>query len=416
MKDLTVALLIGVSLFAASASGAPAKRLAALQLLPAPPFNAGNGVPGLAEIATTDHPAEAFRNAEEIFPTRRVADSGTPSVFSRADTPLSVSYRFDDNAYTLADFVTRNEATALLILKGDQILFEGYYQGAEPSDSFLSFSLAKSFVSTLVGFAIADGYIHDLNDPVLRYLPELKGSAYETATIKQVLQMASGTGFSDENYSADDVDMAGFFGVVVRSRGGLYDYARSYKSARKPGEVFQYASTDTEILGALVARTTHRSISAYLSEKLWRPIGAEAPARWVLDQSGSAGRESAAGGLVARLRDYGRFGLLFANLGEWQGKQLLPQGWAELATRPADPFVDYGALAPGYPLGYGLHWWCLPGSNRRFSAEGIHGQFIAVDPVQKLVVVKLASWQEAWDARKEAEFYAFFEAVADAVR
>ena len=416
MKDLSTALLIALTLCFASAQGAPAKRLPANQLAPAPAFDAGDGVPGLAEVAVTEHPAAAFRNAEEIFPTRRVADSGTPSPFTTAEAPLEISYRFDDTGYTLADFVARNDATALLILKGDRILFEGYYQGAGPTDSFLSFSLAKSFVSTLVGFAVADGHIHDITDPVIRYLPELKGSAYETATIKQVLQMASGTGFSDENYTATDVDMAGFFGVLVRSRGGLYDYARSYRAARKPGEAFQYASTDTEILGALIARTTHRSVSAYLSEKLWRPMGAEAPARWVLDQSGSAGRETAAGGLVARLRDYGRFGLLYANLGQWQGSQLLPPGWVEAATRPSDPFVDYGALASGYPLGYGLHWWCLPGSNRRFSAEGIHGQFIAVDPVQKLVVVKLSSWQEAWDARKEAEFYAFFEAVADAVR
>lgn len=412
----TVALLIAASCFYATVGDAAAKRLTTAQLLPAPAFAAADAVPGLAEWAFTDRTAVTYRNMEEIFPTRRVADGGAPSPLASADRPLEISYRFDDATYTLADFVTRSATTGLLILKDGKILFEGYYQGAEPSDMFMSFSLAKSFVSTLVGFAVADGDINSITDPIIQYLPELKGSAYETATIKQVLQMASGTGFSDDDYSAKDADIAGYAMVLNHNRGGLYDYARSYKSVRKPGQVFQYASADTEVLGALVARVTHRSLSGYLSEKLWRPLGAEAPARWILDQPGSAGRELAAGGLQARLRDYGRFGLLYANLGAWQGSQLLPVGWVEAATRPSDPYVEYGALAPGYPLGYGLQWWCLPGSNRRFAAEGIHGQFIAVDPVQKLVVVKLSGWAEAWDQRQEAEFYAFFEAVADAVR
>jgi CubicO group peptidase (beta-lactamase class C family) len=247
------------------------------------------------------------------------------------------------------------------------------------------------------------------------YLPELKGSAYEAATVKQVLQMASGTSFSEE-YENKDSGIATFAAIVARSQGGLYDFARSFKGAYPPGQRFYYATTNTEVLGALVARVTGRTLSAYLAEKLWQPLGAEAPARWILDQPGSAGREVAGGGLQVRLRDYGRFGLLYANLGRWHGAQLLPAGWVEAATRPADPYVDYGKLEPGYALGYGYQWWCLPGANHRFTAQGIHGQFILVDPVEKLVVVKLSSWLHAWEDRKEAETYAFFEAVADAVR
>jgi CubicO group peptidase (beta-lactamase class C family) len=152
-----------------------------------------------------------------------------------------------------------------------------------------------------------------------------------------------------------------------------------------------------------------------MSEKLWKPLGAEAPARWVLDQPGEAGREMAGGGLQVRLRDFGRFGLLFANRGEWHGRQLLPAGWMEAATQPHDPHVEYGHLTQGSPLGYGYQWWLFPGEHRAFTAQGIHGQFVLVDPVEKVVVVKLSSWQRAWENDKEAETYAFFTAVVEAL-
>ena len=413
MRRLT-ALLITAAVLAASGDAlAAGKRIAAKDLVPSPAWDAGDGVPTPAGLFTTENTAVTYRNIEEVLPTRRIAPGASPSPLATAATPLEVHYRFGDATYSIADFVKRTDTTGLLILKGDQILYEGYYQGADPQDLFMSFSVGKSFVSTLVAFALADGKLRSLDDPILGYLPELQGSAYETATIKQVLQMASGTSFIEE-YEDKDSDIAAFAAVVAKNHGGLYDLSRSYRGAYPPGERFYYATANTEVLGALVARVTGRSLSAYLSEKLWQPLGAEAAARWLLDAPGSGGRELAGGGLQVRLRDYGRFGLLFANLGRWHGTQLLPAGWVEAATRPADPYVDYGKLQPGYPLGYGYQWWCLPGANRRFTAQGIHGQFILVDPVEKVVIVKLSSWLHAWEDEKEAETYAFFAAVVDA--
>jgi len=414
LRRVTALVIAATLACAASATFGAGQRLAPKDLVAAPAFDAGDGVPPPAGMFTTQTPAVTFRSIEESFPTRRIATSRVPSALVPPTTSFDVHYRFDEATLSIADFVARTDTTGLLILKGDQILFEGYYQGADQSDLFMSFSTGKSFVSTLVGFAIADGKIKSVDDPVLGYLPELKGSAYEQATIKQVLQMATGTSFTEE-YEERESDIANFAALISRGHGGLYDFARSFKGAYAPGTRFYYATANTEILGALVARVTGKSLSAYLSEKLWRPLGAEAPARWILDQPGSAGREVAGGGLQVRLRDYGRFGLLFANLGQWHGAQLLPAGWVEAATRPADPYVDYGKLMPGYPLGYGYQWWCLPGANHRFTAQGIHGQFVLVDPVQKLVVVKLSSWLHAWDDKKEAETYAFFAAVADAL-
>ena len=246
-------------------------------------------------------------------------------------------------------------------------------------------------------------------------MPDLKDLAYEKARIIDVLQMSSGTSYTEE-YTNPESDIAKFVDIYDSGTGGAYDFARSFKSARAPGEKFYYASADTLILGELVARVTGQSLSAYMSDKLWKPMGAQAAARWILDSAGSRGREMAMGGMQAQLRDYGRFGMLFANGGRMGDKQVVPRNWVEEATVPRAPYLEYGKLIPDYPLGYGYQWWCIPGPHHPFTAEGIHGQFVMVDPVEHLVVVKLSSWREAWDDAKDAETRAFFQAVADAYR
>jgi CubicO group peptidase (beta-lactamase class C family) len=390
------------------------KQLDARHLLPAPVFNSGSGVADAATWVSPADPAATFRNLQETFPTRRVANGPWVSPLNAPTAAFDVRYTSGGQSYGIAEFAPRTGTTGLLILKSDRIIFEGYYQGADANDQFMSFSTGKSFVSTLIGIALGEGKIRSLDDPMVVYLPEVKGSAYEKASIRDVLQMSSGTSYS-EDYEDPKSDFLGFVGAVSRNRGGLYDFCRSFKAARAPAKEFHYATCDTEMLGALLARVSGTSVSAYMSEKLWKPLGAEAPARWLLDQPGAAGREMSGGGLQVRLRDYGRFGLLFANHGEWHGRQLLPAGWMEEATRPHDPHVDFGKLIKGYPLGYGYQWWLLPGEHRAFTAQGVHGQFVMVDPVEKVVVVKLSSWQRAWEDDKEAETYAFFAAVVEAL-
>ena len=392
---------------------AAGSRLARSELAPAPAFDSGDLVPGRATWVLDNSPPVTYRSLSEILPTRRIAPAATPSTLKEPSKPFDVHYSFDGSEHTIADFAVRTGTTGLLILKGNQILFEGYYQGADRQDNFMSFSTGKSVVSTLVGLAIGDGKIASVEDPIIKYLPELKGSAYAKARIRDVLQMSSGTSYTEE-YEDPKSDFIHFAEAITRNEGGLYDFSRSFKAAHPPGEKFYYASTDTEILGALVARVTGNSVSAYMSAKLWQPMGAEAAARWIIDQPGAPGREVAAGGLQIQLRDFGRFGSLFAHDGQVQGRRVLPEGWVEQATRPSSPQVQFGKLYPGYPLGYGFQWWCLPGPHHSFTAQGIHGQFVLVDPAEDLVVVKLSSWPHAWEDKMEAETYAFFGAVADA--
>jgi CubicO group peptidase (beta-lactamase class C family) len=411
---IAIAALL-VVLMPAAMGAAADKRLEGDALIPSPVFDAGDGVAGRSGSILFGNPPATFRSIPEVLPSRRVAPADKPSLLKEPTKPFEVHYTYGGASYALADFVGRTDTTGLLILKGDQVLFEGYFLGADRQDNFISFSTGKSFVSTLLALAIRDGKIASVEDPVVKYLPEVKGSAYGVARIRDLLQMSSGTSYSEE-YEDADSDIQQYVSLLNRSQGGIYDFARSFKSARPPGQKFYYASTDTEVLGALIARATGKSLSAYMSEKLWKPIGAGAPARWVIDQPGSAGREMAAGGLLVQLRDFGRFGLLFANGGKVQGKQILPEGWVEQATRPGSPQVDYGKLQPDYALGYGYQWWCLPGPHRSFTAQGIHGQFVLVDPVEHVVVVKLSNWEHAWEDPKEAETYAFFSAVVAALR
>ncbi|HOY76414.1 MAG TPA: serine hydrolase, partial [Hyphomonadaceae bacterium] len=249
---------------------------------------------------------------------------------------------------------------------------------------------------------VADGKIASIDDMVTQYLPDVAGGAYEKATIRNVLEMSSGTSF-DESQATADSDLARFIGVLARNQGGLYDFAKGFKAVREPGVKFNYASADTEVLGALLAKATGEPLANYLSRKVWQPMGAEADARWILDAPGSAGREAAAGGISARLRDYGRFGLMFLHNGKINGKQVVPADWVKVATSPQSPHTQIGALGTNAPRGYGYQWWLPPGEDGVYMAVGIHGQYIFVDQKRDLVIVKTAAWPTPGGSRALVE-------------
>lgn len=364
--------------------------------------------------AAPENSGGAFHNMEELFPSRRIAPAARPMPLKEPTAPFAASYGFKGKTYGLDAFASNTRTTGLLIMRGDQILYERYAHGSAPDSRFVSFSVGKSFVSSLIGVALSEGAIKSLDDKMISYLPELKGGAYETATIRDVLQMSSGTSFEEE-YTDAKSGIGGFLALFDRNQGGLYDYSRKFKAARKPGEKFNYASADTEILGALLAKATGQQLSDYMTEKLWKPMGAEGEARWILDQPGDAGREVAAGGLLIRLRDYARFGYLAAHDGAVDGRQVLPKGWIALATQPQSPQVDYGKLGGGV-TGYGYQWWLIPGPDRAFTGEGIYGQFLMVNPALDLVVVKTSNWTGAWDDAMSEETFALFDALSEQVR
>jgi CubicO group peptidase (beta-lactamase class C family) len=357
----------------------------------------------------------SFRSIDRIFFTRRVPRSGAVSTLRPASGTLDVRYVYDGAERGLDEFVTRTDTTGLLVLHDGAILHEEYYRGADETSRFLSMSVAKSFVSTLVGIALGDGLIASVEDTVTQYLPELRGTGYDGVSIEHVLQMSSGVDFSEE-YTDAESDVFKLFAPIRDGTGRLNEVAASFGRAREPGAEFYYASNDTQILGMLIARVTGRTLSQFMAERLWGPLGAESDALWMVDSEGDDGVEMAFGGLNVTLRDYGRFGLMMAYGGRWNGAQLLPVGWVEMATVPRAPQVQYGKLYPGSKMGYGYQWWCFPGAGGAFTGEGIFGQLLMVDPVLDLVVVKTSVWPVAWDVAKEDESFAFFDAVRELVR
>lgn len=366
-----------------------------------------------------DHRADKYQRAEQIFPTRMVHAGRDVWQLPASERPLPEDFRYEwqGATYGVEAFNQRTNSNALLVLKNGTIAHESYLNGALPSTRFISFSTGKSFTSTLVGVALAKGLIDSLDDPLTRYLPALTGSAYDGVSIRQALQMTSGVKWDEESYDWSDTSKAlvrNWLGSYVEQRYRMVEGANELPRAHPPGEHFNYNTMESSILGWLVENVCRQRLAAFMENNLWRPAGMEFDAAWILDGPEDVGREMAGGGLLATLRDFGRFGLLMARGGEAHGQRIVPNEWVQAATRPGSDAVAYGKLYPDYPLGYGYQWWLLP--NGRFEAQGVYGQLIYVAPADDVVIVKLSYWPEAWVPALEMESYAFFDAVIEALR
>ena len=352
----------------------------------------------------------SLRHVSEIFASRPVRRGETVSVLPRGEQLLTLVYDLGDARFGLDDYLERSRTTGLIVVKDGRIVLERYRLGADDRSLLMSMSVSKSFVSTLVGFAIGDGLIATVDDPIDAYLPELRGSGYDGVPIKAVLQMSSGVDFF-ESYGTPDSDFNRMWNESLRdNKTPIHRFVRETKRLRAPYERFYYAAVETLALGWLVSRVTGKTLSAYMSEKLWGPLGMESDAAWMTDGQGENAGEAAFCCLSATLRDYARFGLLMAQDGVWQGTRLLPAGWVRAATHPEGPQVQPGKLAQGYGIGYQYHWWTLPDA---FLARGVNGQFIYVNPAEQLVIVIASAWPVWWSGVLENHTFALFDAVAE---
>jgi len=312
------------------------------------------------------------------------------------------------------DYFKRARTTGLIVLKDGKIVYEHYGFGADEHSLLTSQSVAKSITSTLVGFAIGDGLIRSVDDPISDYLPELKGSGYEGVPIKAVLQMSSGVDYTESYDSGSMSDSEKMWNeALIYNKKPLTEFVRNIKRSREPFKRFNYAGIESQALGWLVSRVTGKTMSDYLSEKMWKPLGMEANANWATDGRGPAANETAFCCVNATLRDYARFGLLMAQDGVWQGRRLLPEGWVAEATRSDMPQVQPGKLYDGYDMGYQYQWWTFPGEDHAFTAEGINGQFIYVNPAEKVVIVVTNVWKDWWIEDLEHHTHAIFESFVE---
>jgi len=328
----------------------------------------------------------SFSHFDEIFRGRLIHKAPTPSRLVRVAEP-HITWTFWGEDLTLDDYLARNPTTGLLIARGDTIFVERYQYGRTDRHRFTSFSMAKTVTAMLIGIAIDERRIRSVDDLVAVYVPALAGTEYGRTSLRHLLQMSSGVRFNENfrpGFTGDDV-LQLILDTYARLGPGGIGAVTSFNDREHPaGTKFSYASVETQVLGLVLARAIGRPVAEYLEQKIWQPIGAEADATWLVDNSG---QEATYCCLNAVLRDYARLGLVLAHDGNWRGRQIIPAAWVlEATTVPLDqPHVWPGTATE--TEGYGYQTWILPGERRMFMLMGGNGQRIYVDPRSKLVMV-----------------------------
>lgn len=354
--------------------------------------------------------ALTFQSMDRIFDTRRVAAPAQAAGLPRAPATPDFVYEYGGARHSFEEGLERTYTNAFLVIKDGRIVTEVYRNLSDERTHFVSFSMAKSITSLLIGLAVADGRIQSIQDPVTRYLPELKGSAYDGVSIRDVLMMRSGVDY-EERYDFQRPGMATttFEQSLVRGQIPFADFARIVPRREAPGLRFNYSTLDTGVLGALLARATGRNLSDYMTEKLWQPLGAESYGFWILQGAVTGGPEFAGAGFNAVLRDYGRLGLMVLNGGKANGRQVVPAAWIAESTKT---LTGPDTIWPGNQLGYGYQWWTLLERDEPI-AIGLQGQLILVDRKTSTVVVKLSHFPPGDDTALMAESFALLGAAAD---
>jgi CubicO group peptidase (beta-lactamase class C family) len=332
---------------------------------------------------------------DEVYPARRVAKGAAVLALKRAPAEPVIRYTYESQSSGLDDYLSRNRTTGLLILKGDTILAERYQYDRKPEQRMASYSMAKTVVAMLIGVALSEGKIQSLDDRAEKYVVALTGTPYGETPIRHLLTMSSGVRFTEIYTGTDDVATLSRLSLLGESDGGAATVMPFRTRDRPPGEKFSYSSAETQVLGLVLRMATGQPLAEYLSEKIWRPMGAEADASWNIDKGGY---EVGYIGVNATLRDYARLGMLLANDGTLDGRPIIPVGWVRAATTPSGEPFEPGQTRSFF--GYGYQTWILPGPERQFALRGLRGQAVFVDPKSKLVMVHTAA-RDVGDAGRE---------------
>ena len=356
------------------------------------------------EVATFEH-------SDTLFAVNKVLRKGPVRPLPAAPAKLKeIHFTSDGHEYDLFDYLAYNRVAGLLILKDGKVVMEDYELGVGPNSRWPSFSIAKSISSTLVGAAVQQGLIGSLDDPLVRYVPQLKGGAYEAVSIRNVLQMASGVKW-DETYTDPKSDRRKLLEIQLAQKpGAIVPFMSALPKAGAPGSIWNYSTGESFLIGAVIEGATHKPLATYLSETLWSRLGMEQDATWWLEAPGGMGL--AGSGLGATLRDYARFGLFVQQDGLIDGQRVVPEGW----------FREAGAahIIGGKSLDYGYFWWPIPAGEAihqgAFQARGIFGQHIYINPNEKLVIVVLSARPKPDSSTHILNDESFFAAVARSLR
>ncbi len=317
-----------------------------------------------------------------IFPSRPLHKSESPFRFTDAQLNNSIEDRiqimnYKRAAFSMKSYLEQSPTVAFLIIRNDSLLYERYFDGYEKNSTVASFSMAKSYLSALIGIAIEEGKIHSENDKVTDYIPELKKNAgWEKVTIHHLLQMSSGVTFS-EGYNTPFSGAATiYYGRTLRKK------LLNLRIEKEPMSGFEYKSINTQLLGLILERATGSNVTNYLDEKIWKPLGMEFDASWSIDSKHN-GLEKTFCCINAKARDYAKFGRLYLNEGSWMGTQIISRDWVKKSTE-----INNEAGAARF---YNRQWWIGTEMFGDFSAIGHLGQYIYVQPKKNLLIVRLGT-------------------------
>jgi CubicO group peptidase (beta-lactamase class C family) len=361
----------------------------------------------IAIILLANYPAEYLRrlvvyqvsdvNDYKIFPAAAIKAARNPIPFQSSADPsiqeAKVKSWFEQDPLIERDletFLSETGTQAFIVIQNEMILYEKYFNSTQRDSIVTSFSAAKSFVSTLVGIAIAEGKIQSIDDPITRYLPELKDRdlRFESITIRHLLDMSSGIKYVENGFINGD-DALTYYYPDLRQLALQKTYI-----AGEPGQIWLYNNYHPLLLGLILERATGVSVSKYLETKVWQPIGAEYTASWSIDSQQTA-FEKMESGINARAIDFAKLGRLYLNMGRVNGRQIIPAEWIQQATT-LDPAVNRAEYYPEWmdqPYGQVYHqrmWWGVRQQNgdTGYAAQGNYGQEIFVYPEKSIIIVR----------------------------
>ena len=361
-----------------------------------------------------DKIANNFINMNKLFTTSEpIQPSSKAKPLPKSDKPFSLpsTFYFEDKDQDLNAALKHFKTDGLLIIKEGEVVYEEYFNGNSQTTRHISWSVAKSFLSSLVGIAVNDGLIDDINDPITTYLPDFKNPGYDGIKIKNILQMSSGVLFN-EDYADPNSDI-NKFGVAIARGTSFRDFAKTLTKDKEQGTYNHYVSIDSQMLGLLLDKVTGMPLREYLQMHIWEKIGMEDEAYYLADNEDV---DLALGGLNATLRDYAKFGLLYLNKGKWDNEQVVPEAWVDASHAMDLPHLQPGAGddLSSSDWGYGYQWWVPGFPNTDYTASGVYNQYIYVDPVTETVIAKISS-NHRFTAEKEyskAAHVAMFRAIA----
>ncbi len=341
-----------------------------------------------------------FSQMYKLFPGDHIAHGAHVHKLAEG-APLTPRW---DDATTLDSYMHAQHIAGVMVLQHGKIRLQRYAANFGPQQRWTSFSVAKSFTSTLLGAAVRDGYIHSLDDTLVTYIPQLHDSAYADVTVRQLLTMTSGVRWN-EDYADPKSDVAQMYrSACSNGQPHVLPYLEKLPRQWPAGTHWNYNTAETDLLGILVQRATHRSLARYLQQTIWQPYGMAADAYWLKDECD--GSDTGGSGLSATLADYARMGQFMLGSARINGTSVVADDWLHNALRKQQDVGEPGR-------GYGYQWWTYDDGS--YAGIGIFGQLLYVNPQRQLVIAQVGAWPQAGSKALVASRRAFIAAVTRAV-